>query len=66
MWYRNDTNTCNSSFSDNNFMDENSKNDNCMEADKIYHGMFIVGSSRDGKRERKEMFIKCVKVVAVK
>ena len=66
MWYRNDTNTCNSSFSDNNFMDENSKNDNYMEDNKICHGVFIADSSRDGKREGKEMFIKCLIMIAVK
>lgn len=47
-------------------MDENSKNDNYMEDNKICHGVFIADSSRDGKREGKEMFIKCLIMIAVK
>ena len=51
VWHRNDTNTCNSSFSNCDFMAENSKNDNRMEGNKIYLRVFSVSSRRDGKRE---------------
>ena len=53
VWHRNDNDAYNSSFSNCDFMAENSKNDNRMEGNKIYHGMFIVSSSRDGKRENR-------------
>ena len=53
VWHRNDNDAYNSSFINNNFMAEDHKNNNSMEGSKIYHGMFIVSSSRNGKRENR-------------
>ena len=52
MWHRDDTNTYNNRIINNDFMDENSKNNNYMEDNKICLRVFIISSSRDGKRER--------------
>ena len=53
MWHRNDNDACNSSFIDNDFMEENHNNHNSMEDNKICLGVFNVSSSRNGKRENR-------------
>ena len=65
VWHRDDINTYNNRIINNYFMDENSKNNNYMEDNKINLKVFIISSSRDGEREKK-WFIKCVKVTTVK
>lgn len=65
MWHRDDTNTYNNRIINNDFMDENSKNNNYMEDNKIHLKVFIADSSRNGKREN-GMFLKCVKMITVK
>lgn len=60
VWHRNDNYAYNSYFIDNDFMEENHNNHNSMEDNKIYLRVFIVSSSRDGKRENRiiKVFIK--------